>query len=123
MSASKAKTAASRALQIDPNAQIEGHELLIPMPGHAVINEEESKEAYDKLLELVNSHDVIFLLTDSRESRWLPALLGHQSKKIVITVGLGFDSFVVMRHGMRNSDKKSSCYFCHDVIGPSDVNN
>ena len=120
-SASKAKTAAARALQIDPNAQIEGHELCVPMPGHVVINEEESKEAFEKLHELVKSHDVIFLLTDSRESRWLPALLGHQSEKIVITVGLGFDSFVVMRHGMRNSTKKSSCYFCHDVIGPSDV--
>lgn len=54
---------------------------MVPMPGHAVINEEESMEAFEKLRKLVYEHDVIFLLTDSRESRWLPALLGHQSEK------------------------------------------
>lgn len=91
------------------------------MPGHAVLNEDESKESFEKLQSLIKEHDVIFLLTDSRESRWLPALLGHESQKMVFTVGLGFDSFVVMRHGMRNIPQKSSCYFCHDVIGPTDV--
>ena len=81
--AAKASTAALRASQIDPNARIEGHEFSIPMPGHAVINEEETRIAFKKLQELVESHHVIFLLTDSRESRWLPALLGHQSKKVI----------------------------------------
>lgn len=120
-SAPKAQTAAKRALQIDPNAQITGHNFMVPMPGHLIIDEPESKESFEKLEKLVQDHDVIFLLTDSRESRWLPALLGHYYQKIVFTVGLGFDSFVVMRHGMRHSTNKSSCYFCHDVIGPSDV--
>lgn len=80
--APKAQTAAFRALQIDPNSQIEGHDLFVPMPGHACLNDSESRAAFDKLRDLVQSHDVIFLLTDSRESRWLPALLGHQHHKV-----------------------------------------
>ena len=52
------------------------------MPGHACLDETESRTAFEKLRSLVQSHDVIFLLTDSRESRWLPALLGHQHKKV-----------------------------------------
>lgn len=84
--ASKASTAAHHALQIDPNAQINGHDIFIPMPGHAIINEAESKNSFERLESLVKSHDVIFLLTDSRESRWLPALLGHYFKKVSVNI-------------------------------------
>jgi len=49
------------------------------MPGHSVGS---SKDAIDDLIDnlqrlenLVKEHDVIFLLTDSRESRWLPTVL------------------------------------------------
>ena len=52
------------------------------MPGHSCLNEFESKIAFEKLQTLVQSHNVVFLLTDSRESRWLPALLGHQQEKV-----------------------------------------
>lgn len=54
------------------------------MPGHLILkdSEIESKNSYNTLKHLVKSHDAIFLLTDSRESRWLPALLGHQSEKV-----------------------------------------
>lgn len=48
------------------------------MPGHAVGSSEEAvKETLsdmNRLDQLVQEHDVIFLLTDSRESRWLPAV-------------------------------------------------
>ena len=51
----------------------------IPMPGHAVGKNQEAIEALfkdlDDLEELVKEHDAIFLLTDSREARWLPTVL------------------------------------------------
>ena len=117
-SAPKAHAAARRAAEIDPNAVIAGEMLDIPMPGHSVLDEGVFAESLDRLEALVRSHDVVFLLTDSRESRWLPSVIGSVLGKRVITVGLGFDSYVVLRHG--NEADRSSCYFCQDVVGPGD---
>jgi ubiquitin-like modifier-activating enzyme ATG7 len=45
--------------------------------------------------------------------------------KPLINVGLGFDGFVVMRHGINNSKKQQNerlgCYFCNDVVAPQNV--
>ena len=44
-----------------------------------------------------------------------------------MNAALGFDSFLVMRHGMKSlaeqdaDVKRLGCYFCNDVVGPKDV--
>ena len=56
----------------------------IPMPGHPVSDEEAAgvlKDCKD-LQELVATHDAVFLLTDTRESRWLPTLLCANENKV-----------------------------------------
>ena len=58
--------------------------------------------------ELVRSHDVIFLLLDSREARWLPTVLANVYNKLCITIALGFDTFVVMRHGLSPEEHNES---------------
>ena len=56
----------------------------IPMPGHPVPDGEMATVVEDcrRLQSLVNSHDVVFLLTDTRESRWLPSLLCASVDKV-----------------------------------------
>merc|ERR1719319_67495 len=73
----KALAAASRLAAIWPGVAATGHQLSVPMPGHPVSpsTEREVRAAYEQLSSLISSHDVIFLLMDSRESRWLPTLL------------------------------------------------
>ena len=97
----KALAAADAVNGIFPGARASGYELVVPMPGHPVANGELDavRAAVARLEELVDAHDAVFLLTDTRESRWLPALLCAAKDKLAITAALGFDSFVVMRHG------------------------
>lgn len=114
---SKATVAAERLQEIDPNVVATGIDLKVPMPGHHE-TEENVKVDAEHLERLIKSHDAVFLLTDSKEARWLPSVLSTLYQKIAITVALGFDSFVIQRHGT-NGDNLS-CYFCHDVVGPVD---
>lgn len=135
----KALAAAEALKRILPAIEAVGVELTIPMIGHPMVDEAKEHKAYDRLLELFKSHDAIFLLLDSREARWLPTVIGTSLNKIVINVALGFDSYLVMRHGVYNSfaeedndfaDKSNAvpgndttplgCYFCSDVVVPSD---
>lgn len=99
----------------------------VPMAGHPIRDEAKTKGDFEKLQELFKSHDAIFLLMDTRESRWLPTVMGKALGKIVLNAALGFDTYVVMRHGVKPAKGASKeaeelgCYFCNDVVAPADV--
>lgn len=124
-----------------------GLNIHIPMPGHPISSTPEAQEetcsAIEQLQIMAQDHDVIFLLTDSRESRWLPTLIGTAYNKIVVTAALGFDTYLVMRHGTRREEEGGDyvdvpappeangwksiggdslgCYFCNDITAPGNV--
>jgi ubiquitin-like modifier-activating enzyme ATG7 len=127
-----------------PLQNAQGVTLAIPMPGHPIPpgSEVQTKSDVRALEELFDAHDAVFLLMDSRESRWLPTVLGSAKGKastilasplyclifegqIVLNAALGFDSYLVMRHGSRensgNGLKRLGCYYCNDIVAPADV--
>jgi ubiquitin-like modifier-activating enzyme ATG7 len=117
----KAQAAAASLKRIFPLVESKGVYLSIPMAGHALSNSQLLQEAQDSLIQLeqlIDAHDVVFLGTDSRESRWLPTVLCTLKKKTLINAALGFDSYLVMRHGIPGSNL--GCYFCNDVVSPRD---
>eukprot|EP00056_Hartaetosiga_gracilis_P012904 m.208355 g.208355 ORF g.208355 m.208355 type:complete len:705 (+) comp13764_c3_seq6:89-2203(+) len=141
----KAETAAKRLKEIFPSVTSEGVMMSIPMPGHPVSDTNLSKTmAVVKELEaLICAHDAVFLLMDTKESRWLPTLICAVEKKICLTSALGFDSYLVMRHGISQScdgehtavstattttttmsdtnattQMTAGCYFCNDTNQP-----
>ena len=78
----KAKTAAEELGRIFPGMKATGHELNIPMPGHPIPDSETTTELFKTLEDLIDAHDAIFLLTDSRESRWFPTMVGASKNKV-----------------------------------------
>ncbi|KAI1439263.1 hypothetical protein GGR50DRAFT_12753 [Xylaria sp. CBS 124048] len=121
--AAKATRAAEALKQIFPGVDSQGEVLPVPMLGHPITNKTQSD--FVKLKALIDEHDAIFLLMDSRESRWLPTVMGKAAGKIVMNAALGFDTYVVMRHGAEpktdtDADASLGCYFCNDVVAPGD---
>jgi ubiquitin-like modifier-activating enzyme ATG7 len=53
------------------------------MPGHPIPpgSEDQTKTDVTALENLFDTHDAVFLLMDSRESRWLPTVLGSAKGK------------------------------------------
>lgn len=122
--AKKAHRAAESLKKIYPGVNSAGHAMSIPMLGHPIMDEENTKMEFEILQKLIEDHDAVFLLMDTRESRWLPTLMGKAAGKIVLNAALGFDTYVVMRHGAIPTDGGAAtlgCYFCNDVVAPSDV--
>ncbi|PYI00487.1 E1-like protein-activating [Aspergillus sclerotiicarbonarius CBS 121057] len=117
----KALRASQALLEIYPGVDSTGHVLSVPMLGHPVIDVEKARAEFEVLQTLIDEHDVIFLLMDTREARWLPTVMGKAAGKIVMNAALGFDSYVVMRHGIKidgNPSTELGCYFCNDVVAP-----
>ncbi|KGO72344.1 Molybdenum cofactor biosynthesis, MoeB [Penicillium italicum] len=117
----KAHRASEALTQIYPGVETTGHALSVPMAGHPIVDEGVTRADFDHLKTLIDEHDAIFLLMDTRESRWLPTVMGKAAGKIVMNAALGFDSFVVMRHGIAEDQNAAElgCYFCNDVVAPA----
>lgn len=118
--------AAAEALKriAGPSIESEGHVMTIPMPGHSFGPNEEvtARKDVKEIDALVQQADVVFLLTDTRESRWLPTVMARAHNKMLINAALGLDSWLVMRHG-GNDDARLGCYFCNDVCAPENSTN
>jgi ubiquitin-like modifier-activating enzyme ATG7 len=80
----KAECAAERLKKIYPGIDAKGYSMSIPMPGHPVSKEllEQTKKDVELLEKLIGEHDVVFLLMDSRESRWLPTVVAASKGKV-----------------------------------------
>ncbi|CAO1630592.1 unnamed protein product [Parajaminaea phylloscopi] len=106
----KAQCAADKLVKIFPGVNTRGVSLSIPMPGHSLLGSSGSLESVRKdveqLEQLYDEHDAVFLLMDSRESRWLPTLLGAAKDRTVVNAALGFDSYLVMRHGAGPQERR-----------------
>lgn len=118
----KAQAAADHLKKIFPLLDATGINLSVPMIGHSISNSDTERKSYEQLKGLIKGHDVVFLLMDSRETRWLPSVLANIEDKIVINAALGFDSYLVMRHGNYHGSESNrlGCYFCNDVVAPTD---
>jgi ubiquitin-like modifier-activating enzyme ATG7 len=97
----KAEKAADALQAIYPGVQSSGYYMSVPMAGHPIMEEDRVKKDFEKLRSLIESHDAVFLLMDTRESRWLPTVMAKSAGKIVINAALGFDTYMVMRHGLK----------------------
>lgn len=122
--AKKATRAAAALKEIYPGVDASGYVISVPMAGHPVLHEDVVKSDFETLEKLIEEHDAVFLLMDTRESRWLPTVMGKATGKLVMNAALGFDTFVVMRHGPQSDGgpQELGCYFCNDVVAPADVN-
>lgn len=114
---SKAQAASENLKKIYPLCNSNYINMKIPMVGHVDSIDEEN---YKTLQTEIKKCDVVFLLMDSRESRWLPTLVAKAENKIVINAAIGFDSYVVMKHGDLNEDDYLGCYYCSDIVAPLD---
>lgn len=118
----KAERASEALSEIFPGVESEGFNFEVPMIGHPVtdLTAQSTKAMYEKLEKLFEDNDAIFLLMDSREARWLPTVMGVAMNKIVINAAIGYDSYLVLRHSPFNSSNRLGCYYCNDVVAPTD---
>ncbi|KAF0988621.1 hypothetical protein HZS_1767, partial [Henneguya salminicola] len=137
----KAHLAAKALNRIYPHVNSKGINIRIPEPDHPIMEQgvkkmnekldiEKMKTLLSKIESVFEEHDVVFLLTDSRESRWLPTLLCESKNKLAICSAIGAESFLVMRHSyigpnvsisddLNISSDYLGCYFCSDISCPS----
>ena len=66
-----------------------------------------------RLQDLVEDSDAIFLLNQTRESRWIPTVMDRDLGKTLNNSALGLDGRISMQHGIyRRAYDFLGCYFC-----------
>jgi ubiquitin-like modifier-activating enzyme ATG7 len=132
----KAEAAADALRRTCPSAKTAGVVLEIPSPGRPAPPPGSAAAAAQaaavaQIDSLVSSHDVVFLLTDTRESRWLPTVIAAARGTPSFTLALGVDSLLMLRShsctegsgGAASGDlpaPRLSCYFCADPTATFD---
>ena len=113
----KAEAAVAALRRITPASLLDARSVVlsIPMPGHPNASDAAIAADASTLRALIDEHDAVFSLLDSREARWLPTLLCGLADKLLVTAALGTDSYLVMRSGIG-----LGCYYCQDVVGVGD---
>ena len=118
----KAVLASKSIQQINPSIKTTNMVYSILIPENESVEYVHSLDFLTHFLDFclfIDKHDVVFLLTDTRESRYLPSLLCCLSNKLCINIALGIDSLVVMRYGegKREGTEQVSLYdFFYDSI-------
>lgn len=92
----KAVVAAQTLKTINPAIDSQGIVFSIPMVNH---EEEDVRERILQLCEWIDESDVIFLMTDLIDSKWLPAVLSCLSHSLCISISLDGNSFTIQRYG------------------------
>lgn len=94
----KAPIAAKNLKSIAPFLKTHGIDFSIPIPGQLVTEQNllSLKNDILKFEFLIKSFDVIFLLTDTRESRWLPTFLSFVHHKVLLLFIFYFISLLLM---------------------------
>jgi ubiquitin-like modifier-activating enzyme ATG7 len=74
------------------------------MPGHSCAENmlEDEFKNLQILEKLIEEYDIVFNVLDSREARYFPTLFSGIYNRLCISVGLGYDNFVIVKHGYRN---------------------
>lgn len=103
----KAEAAVKNMKLLIPSIDAKAYQFKIPMPGHSCSEDmlEKEFENLQKLEELIKEYDVVFNVLDSREARYFPTVFSGIYNKVCISVGLGYDNFVIVKHGYRDFKK------------------
>ena len=134
---SKADAAVKNMKLLIPTIEAKAFTFKIPMPGHSCSEKvlEDEFQNLQKLENLVEEYDIVFNVLDSREARYFPTLFSGIYNKLCISVGLGYDNFVIVKHGYRNFkellvantpkdtcfEDDFGCFFCNDYLSPKNT--
>ena len=82
----KAEAAAEALQAIMPTIECRGVTMSIPMAGHGIRDSQREKvmQDVDALDQLIQEHDAVFLLLDTREARWLPTVMAASHNKVFV---------------------------------------